>query len=414
MIQSRKVKIHLNQSQKALVAKNFGAKRFIWNWGLEQLNNWWEENKVLDKAKRSKRPSVFDLNNKLNKLKNTDEFSWLKKCDSRVQLFALNSLNESFKRFWKRESKYPKFKSKKCSRQSYTSSSPSVPNLIDNNHLRLAKLGKVKFYNKGYIPNVKLKQATISYDGINYYCSVLIDESVVDWGKGEGEIGIDLGVKTSITCSNGQVYSWKTDKRLERRIKLSQRALSRTQKSSKRRIKSRLRLSRRYKRFTNQHKDFLHKTTSKLVRENQAIRMEDLNVKGMIRNHFLSKSIQSQSFAELKRQLDYKCCWHEREFQLIDRFYPSSQLCSKCGAKNRGMKNLAKRIFICPVCGITLDRDMNAAINILNFPGGEFATTAGSAGSYARGDWKLFNPALQDRVASRGSENCRKTLFYRG
>lgn len=379
MFQSRKVRLKLNQRQKELVTKNFGASRFIWNWGLEQLNKWWEENKDLDKAERTKRPSKFDLINKLNKLKREDQnFSWLKECDSQITSFSLDFLDKAFQRFWKGISKHPKFKSKKNSRQSYTTYTNVTPRVLDSNHLVLSKLGKVKFYNRGYIPDVKLKRATISFDGENYYCSVLFDAPVEDWGKAEGTIGIDLGIKTTVTCSDGQTFDWKPSKRAERRIKLSQRALARTQKTSKRRAKAHLSLARRYRRVTNQHKDFLYKMTTKLVRENQAIRMEDLNTKGMMKNHSLAKAVGQQSFYEIKRQLEYKCLWHDREFQTVDRFFPSSQLCSKCGARNKAMKDLSKRQFICPECGFTLDRDLNAAINIC---------TAGFAGNYARRDW---------------------------
>ena len=274
--------------------------------------------------------------------------------------------------------KPPKFKSKKTSKQSYTTSNVTSPRVLDSNHLMLPKLGKVKFYNRGYIPNVKLKRATISFDGEHYYCSVLFDGPVEDWGKAEGTIGIDLGVKTTATCSDGQTFNWKLSKRAERRIKLSQRALARTQKTSKRRAKAHLRLTRRYKRVANQHKDFLHKMTTKLVRENQTIRMEDLNTKGMMKNRCLARAVGQQSFYEIKRQLEYKCLWHDREFQVVDRFFPSSQLCSKCGARNKAMKNLSKRHFICPECGFTLDRDLNAAINIC---------TVGNTGTHARRDW---------------------------
>ena len=398
MFQSRKVRLKLNQRQKELVTKNFGASRFIWNWGLEQLKNWWEQNKDLDKAERTKRPTAFDLGKELTKLKATEEYTWLKECDSTITKHIFESLDKSFQHFWKRSAKYPKFKSKKNSKQSYSTSTPVSPRLLENNFLMLAKLGKVKFFNRGYIPNVKLKRATISFDGEHYYCSVLFDGPVEDWGKAEGTIGIDLGVKTTATCSDGQTFSWKPSKRAERRIKISQRALARTQKTSKRRAKARLRLVHRYRRVANQHKDFLHKMTTKLVRENQAIRMEDLNTKGMMKNRCLSRAIRQQSFYEIKRQLEYKCQWHDREFQVVDRFFPSSQLCSKCGARNKAMKDLSKRQFICPECGFTLDRDLNAAINIC---------TAGFAGTYARRDWSSVK---ESKSFSSHSQSLKREL----
>lgn len=398
MFQSRKVRLKLNQRQKELVTKNFGASRFIWNWGLEQFNKWWEQNKDLDKAERTKRPTAFDLKKELTKLKATEEYAWLKECDSVIANYTFDTLDKAFQKYWKGTSKHPKFKSKKTCRKSYTTSNRGLPHLVDSNHIQLPKLGKVKFYNRGYIPNVKLKRATILFDGEHYYCSVLFNAPVEDWGKVERIVGLDLGIKTTVTCSDGKTFDWKPSKRAERRIKLSQRALSRTQKTSKRRAKAHIKLARRYKRVANQHKDFLHKMTTKLVRENQTIRMEDLNTKGMMKNSCLSRAVGQQSFYEIKRQLEYKCQWHDREFQTVDRFFPSSQLCSKCGARNKAIKNLSKRQFICPECGFTLDRDLNAAINIC---------TANNAGNYARRDWSSVK---ESKSFSSHSQSLKREL----
>lgn len=370
MFQSRKVRLKPNKAQAEFFRQNFGASRFVYNWGLEQLNKYWEENKDKEKKDRAKRPSAFDLTNKLTHLKNTtEEYAWLKEVDSRILPFTFANLDNAFKKFLTRQAKYPKFKSKRGSRQSYsTKANKTLPRLKDSNHILLPKIGSVKFYNRNYLPEVEYKRATISTDGDYFYCSVLFDEEPKELPEPlHDSVGIDLGVKTAVTTSHGTTYHLKRNRRLERRLKRAQRIVSRRKKDSRRRLKARKCLRNLYRKIFNQRNDFIHKTTSTLVSENQVIRMEDLNTKGMMKNHCLASSISHASFGEIKRQLTYKSEWYGRSLQLVSRFYPSSQLCSHCGARNKEMKNLNRRTFVCHTCGISLDRDLNAAINIDNF-----------------------------------------------
>lgn len=387
MFQFRKVRLKPNKAQAGFFRQNFGAARFIYNWGLEQLIKHWEENKDKEKKDREKWPTAFDLNKKLTHLKNTDEkYVWLKDVDSRILPFTLANLDNAFKKFFTGQAKHPKFKSKRDSRQSYSTKTPSYPRLKDSNHILLPKIGSVKFYNRNYLPEVKYKRATISTDGDYIYCSVLFDASSKELPAPIHEsVGIDLGVKTAVTTSHGTTFHLKRNCRLERRLKRAQRVVSRRKKDSRRRLKARKRLHNLHRKISNQRKDFIHKTTSTLVSENQVIRMEDLNVKGMMKNHCLAASISHASFGEIKRQLTYKCEWYGRSLQQVSRFYPSSQLCSHCGARNKEMKNLNRRTFTCPSCGFSLDRDLNAAININNFcTHGEWETGRSSAND--RGD----------------------------
>lgn len=388
MFQSRKVRLKPNKAQAKFIYQNFGASRFIYNWGLEQLNKYWEENKDKEKKDRAKRPSAFDLNKKLIHLKNTDEkYVWLKDVDSRILPFTFANLDNAFKRFFTGQAKYPKFKSKRDSRQSYsTKAGKALPRLKDSNHILLPKIGSVKFYNRNYLPEVEYKRATISTDGDYFYCSVLFDEEPKELPEPlHDSVGIDLGVKTAVTTSHGTTFHLKRNRRLERRLKRAQRVVSRRKKDSNRRNRARTHLRSLYRKVSNQRKDFIHKTTSTLVSENQVIRMEDLNVKGMLKNHHLAASIAHASFFEIKRQLTYKCEWYGRSLQLVSRFYPSSQLCSRCGARNKEMKNLNRRTFVCHTCGFSLDRDLNAAINIDNFcTHGEWETSSKPADD--RGD----------------------------
>ena len=387
MFQSRKVRLKPNKAQAEFFRQNFGAARFVYNWGLEQLTKHWEENKDKEKKDREKWPTAFDLNKKLIHLKSTEEkYVWLSTVDSQLFKYVFANLDNAFKRFFTGQAKYPKFKSKRDSRQSYSTKNGKVPRLKDSNHILLPKIGSVKFYNRNYLPEVEYKRATISTDGDYIYCSVLFDASPKELPAPIHEsVGIDLGVKTAVTTSYGTSFHLKRNRRLERRLKRAHRVVSRRKKDSQRRLKARKRMRNLYRKISNQRKDFIHKTTSTLVSENQVIRMEDLNTKGMMKNHCLAASIAHASFGEIKRQLTYKCEWYERSLQLVSRFYPSSQLCSHCGARNKEMKNLNRRTFVCHTCGFSLDRDLNAAINIDNFcTHGEWETSSKPADD--RGD----------------------------
>lgn len=369
MLHFLKVKLKPTKAQAEFFHKNFGATRFIYNWALERYNKYWEENKDKEKKDRAKRPSAYDLRKELNHLKNTtEEYAWLKDIDSQSMTYAFARLENAYQRFFVSLSNPPKFKSRRNRRQSYSTNGKASLLLVDANHLRIPKIGSVKFYNRGYLPDVEFKRATISTDGDYFYCSILVDTSPKELPEPTHDsVGIDLGVKTMVTTSHGTTFHLKRNHRLERRIKRAQRVVSRRKKGSNRRERARKRLRILYRKISNQRKDFINKTTSTLVSENQVIRMEDLNVMGMMKNHYLAASIAHASFFEIKRQLTYKCEWYGRSLQLAPRFYPSSQLCSHCGARNKEMKNLNKRTFTCPECGFTLDRDLNAAININNF-----------------------------------------------
>lgn len=387
MFQSRKVRLKPNKAQAKFIYQNFGASRFIYNWGLEQLNNYWEENKDKEKKDRAKRPSAFDLKKELTRLKNSNEkFAWLKETDSQLFKYVFANLEDAFKKFFTGQAKYPKFKSKRDSRQSYSTKGSTYPRLKDSNHILLPKIGSVKFHNRNYLPEVEYKCATISTDEDYFYCSVLFEASPKESPEPlHDSVGIDLGVKTAVTTSHGTTIHFKRNRRLEHRLKRAQRIVSRRKKGSNRRNRARKCLRNLHHKISNQRNDFIHKTTSTLVSENQVIRMEDLNTKGMMKNHHLAASISHASFGEIKRQLTYKCEWYGRSLQLVSRFYPSSQLCSHCGARNKEMKNLNRRTFVCHTCGFSLDRDLNAAINIDNFcTHGEWETGRSSAND--RGD----------------------------
>lgn len=305
------------------------------------------------------------------KFKQLEEYSFLKDVDSLALANAQLNLNTAYNNFFKRpESGFPKFKSKHKSRWSYTTNNQNGTVRFDKNRIKLPKIGYVKFVE--HRPHEgKIKSATISKEKSGeYYISILCEiEQLKSLHTTDKVIGIDLGLKDFIICSDGtRVEAPKHFRKSEHKLAKRQRAFSRTQKGSKGHEKLRIKVAKCHQKIKNQRNDFLQKLSTKLINENQVICLEDLSVKGMEQNKKLAKSVLDASFAKFVSMLEYKAEWYERKLVKIDRFYPSTQLCNSCGYKNesiKGLKGLKFREWICPKCGEVHDRDLNAARNIL-------------------------------------------------
>ena len=289
---------------------------------------------------------------------------------------TMQDLLKAYDNFFKLHKGYPKFKSKKDTKQScrFTNLIFRGKKKINGNRITLIKqLTNILFkcsrkeeiylnHNEKYIHSVTLTKTSTN----KYYLSILIDYNIIQKEKLDTVIGLDLGIKDFIVDSNRNRYENKHFyKNQEKKLKKLQRQLSKKQKGSNNRNKLKIKLAKVHENISNQRNTYLHQITSKLVNENQIICIEDLNVKGMMSNHKLAKSIQELSLYEFRRQLEYKCRWYGRQLIIIDRFYPSSKTCHNCGYIYKDLK-LSEREWICPHCGKEIDRDYNASLNILD------------------------------------------------
>ena len=356
MFKAFKYRLYPTAPQAEKINQNIGCTRFVYNHLLDDRIKVWKETN-----QRSKK-TYCDLKK---------EYAFLKEADSRALLHARENLDAAYGKFFKESNAgFPKFKSKHKCRWSYTTDNNNGTVRFDGNRIRLPKVGYVKVVEHRRHEG-RILTATISHERSGeYYASVLCEiEQPKSLPVTDKVVGIDLGLHDIIVCSDGErVEAPKHFRKSEQKLARVQRAFSRTQKDSKGHEKARLKVAKYHQKIKNQRNDFLQKLSTKLIHENQVICLEDLSVKGMERNHKLAKSVMDASFSKFVSMLEYKAEWYGRKVVKIDRFYPSTQLCSGCGYKNesiKGLNGLKVREWICPECGEVHDRDLNAARNIL-------------------------------------------------
>ena len=353
MLKSYKYKIKPNEDQIVLLNKHFGSIRFAYNYFLNQRKVEYETNK-----------QTLNYNNnsaELTKLKKLEEFKWLKEINSQSLQHSLKHLDDAYNSFFKKRTKFPKFKSK------HTKNSFKIPQYVQviDSYLYIPKFKSGIKIIQDRTFNGEIRQATISKTPTNeYFISILVNVEHKKLEKTGLSVGIDLGIKDFVITSDGFKYkNNRYTKKYSNELKTQQQHLSRKIKGSNRYNKQKLKVAKIYKKITNSRKDNLHKVSTDLIKKYDTIFLEDLNIKGMIKNHKLSKHSQDCSWGTFITYLEYKASWNDKHVIKIDRFFPSSKTCSKCGYINQSL-DLSIRDWTCPSCKTKHDRDFNAALNI--------------------------------------------------
>ena len=355
ILKAFKFRIEPNQTQKVLINKTLGCVRFLYN---QMLN----EKQTKYKSKDTTKPKT----EKEYKI----EFDWLKEVDSIALQQSRIDLKIAYDNFFRKlKSGQPtnlKFKSKHNPKNSYRTINVNNSIRVKENKIKLPKLGFVKFRKSREVSG-KIKSVTISKNILGrYYISVLCEVEINIFPTSNNEIGIDLGLKEfCITSDNEFVSNPRFLRESELKLKKAQRKLSLRKKGSNRKFKQQKKVFKIYKKIKNQRLDFLHKLSTKLINENQVICLEDLQVKNMVKNHCIAKSISDVSWSKFVELLKYKSNWYGRTLVQIDKFFPSSKTCSCCGSIKKDL-TLKDREYICSSCGLVIDRDYNASLNILS------------------------------------------------
>lgn len=368
MIKALKIRLYPNVVQATQINKLLGCYRFVYNKCLDK--------KISSYKTDKKTENLTTLGHYFhNELTKCEEYSWLNEQNTKVLKQSIRDMLDAYSHFFKEKKGFPKFKSKHNNKLScrFPLEAISKRNDYSTYKISLANIHNIRFKCSdkyvNYLVKYKdgIRSATLSKTCTDkYYLSILVNGDFRKKLKYTNDsVGIDLGIKEFIVTSDGECFDNLHFKKAENdKLKRLQRQLSKKQKGSRNRDKSRLKLAKLNEKIRNRKLNYLHKITNQLLDENQIIALEDLNVKGMMKNHKLADSIGELNFGEFRRILTYKSVWYGRDLVFVDRFYPSSKTCNHCGYINKALK-LQDRHWRCPQCGDIIERDYNAALNIL-------------------------------------------------
>ena len=376
---SFKTELKLNNKQKTLLAKHAGVARHAYNWGLATCFKALENNEKL--------PTAIDLHKKLV-AEVKPIYSWYYEVSKCAPQQALRNLSTAFKNWWiHKHTKCPRFKKKGHHDSFYLEGRVKV----SGNRFKLPRIGWVNVHEN--LPAITPKNVTISRHADRWFIAFKYELDIANTPKIRERIGVDIGINSLATCSDETVIkNRKAYRKHKKKLARLQRNLARKQKGSKNRQKAQVKLARQHKKVVQIRKDTIHKLTSWLAKNHSEIVIENLNVSGMLKNHRLASAVADCGFYEFRRQLEYKTEWYGSKLVMADRFYPSSQLCSNC--QNKQKMPLSKRVYECKNCGLKIDRDLNASINLELYP-----TTHSLWGSKACGESnQLSGKSIKDSV----------------
>ena len=393
ILRAYKTELDPTCKQVEQLLQHAGCARWAYNWGLRK--------KIEAYTATGKSPSAIDLHRELNVLKTkpVEEggVPWMYESSKCAPQEALRNLDSAYKSFFRRcksgakKKGFPRFKSRKngvgCFRLTGTIRASET-------HVQLPVLGEIRLKEHGYLPvgNVKVLSATVSEQAGRWFVSLQVEQEIANpKPKPHHVVGVDVGIKSLAVTSDGEVFdSPKSLAQAQKTLRIRQKAISRKVKGSKNRRKAVARVSRVHQRVANVRRDAIHKMTSSITKSASIVVIEDLNVSGMLKNHNIARSLSDASLSEIHRQLEYKAKWYGVELRKADRWYPSSKLCSQCGKKKESL-SLPERTYCCE-CGLVMDRDLNAALNLKMLAGSSpvSACCPGSAGRSRKTSTKLL------------------------
>ena len=353
-----KYRFYPTPEQAEQLNQTFGCVRYVYNRALAERHRAWTQEK--------RRVTHAETDRMLTGWKRDPETAWLAEPSKGPLQASLRNLQSAFDKFWRKQNRYPKFKKKGKSRDSATYYRNCFT--FRDGKLKLAKQSEPLDirWSRPLPDGADPSQVTVSRDAAGrWFVSLLVEETITPYASTDAAVGVDLGITTLAALSTGEkIANPKYEKADRAKLAKAQRNLARKKKGSANRAKARLKVARIHARIADRRRDHLHKFTTRLVRENQVIAIEDLSVRNMVKNRSLARAISDASWSELRRMLEYKADWHGRELVAIDRWYPSSKTCSDCGHLLRSLP-LNVREWVCAECGTVHDRDVNAAKNVL-------------------------------------------------